>query len=124
MLNAGIQAAWNEGGNPTYAFMKASDKALASAFTGNATKYKEAEEKKLVVAISVYESDFGEVQLVPSRFMDNLRVLGIDPAVRGNRLASADGEQAAREDRPLRSPHGLCGVGRDCRKREGTLPNR
>jgi hypothetical protein len=79
MLAAGIQAAWTQGGNPTFAFMKASDKALASAFTGNATRYRDGDEKKLVASIAVYESDFGEVQMVPSRFMDNLRVLGIDP---------------------------------------------
>jgi hypothetical protein len=79
MLANGIQAAWVQGGNPTYAFMKATDKALASTFTGNATRFREAEEKKLVAAIAVYESDFGEVQLVPTRFIDGLRVLGIDP---------------------------------------------
>lgn len=79
LLTAGIQSAWNQGGTPTYAFMKASDKALASAFTGNATRYREGDAKKLVAAIAVYESDFGEVQMIPTRFTDGLRVLGLDP---------------------------------------------
>ena len=40
-----------------------------STFTGNATRFKEAEDSKLNAAIDVYVSDFGEVQIVPNRHM-------------------------------------------------------
>src|SRR3990167_7280736 len=39
-----------------------------SAFTGNATRVKTAEDNRLVAAISIYESDFGELQVIPNRF--------------------------------------------------------
>jgi hypothetical protein len=77
LLKTGMQGAWTEGGSPTYAFMNGSGQGVASAFTGNATRFKKAEDQKLIASIDVYESDFGELQLVPHRLMDN-RVLGLD----------------------------------------------
>lgn len=79
MLKAGIQGAWTQGGNPTYAFCSGSQKLNISGFTGNATRFKEAEDRKLVAAIDVYDSDFGELQIVPDRFQDATRVLILDP---------------------------------------------
>jgi hypothetical protein len=37
------------------------NKQTISTFTGNATRYKEAEDSKLNAAIDVYVSDFGEL---------------------------------------------------------------
>lgn len=91
MLKSAIQQAWTQGGDPTYAFCSGSQKVLISTFTGNATRFKKAEDKKLVAAIDVYISDFGELQIVPDRFIDSTapgtpiagkggtRVLIIDP---------------------------------------------
>jgi hypothetical protein len=91
MLKSAIQQAWTQGGDPTYAFCSGSQKIIISTFTGNATRFKKAEDKKLVAAIDVYISDFGELQIVPDRFIDSTapgtpiagkggtRVLIIDP---------------------------------------------
>ena len=38
-----------------------------------------SETKELITSIDVYDSDFGQLQIVPDRFMDVTRVLGIDP---------------------------------------------
>jgi hypothetical protein len=79
-----IQLAWTAGGNPDLVLVPPPLKVSISAFTGNSTRFKKAEDKRLVAAIDVYESDFGEVQVVPDRFMDNttttpfMRVLIID----------------------------------------------
>jgi hypothetical protein len=75
-----IQMAWTQGGHPTYAFVSGTAKVLVSTFTGNATRFKKAEDKKLIAAIDVYESDFGQIQIVPDRFSDPTRILIIDPA--------------------------------------------
>jgi hypothetical protein len=75
-----IQQAWTQGGHPTYAFVSGTAKVLVSTFTGNATRFKKAEDKKLIAAIDVYESDFGQLQIVPDRFSDPTRVMIIDPA--------------------------------------------
>lgn len=79
MLKLVIQDAWTQGGKPTYAFCSGSQKVNISAFTGNATRFKKAEDKKLIAAIDVYESDFGQLQIVPDRFQDATRVLVLDP---------------------------------------------
>ena len=44
------------------------NKQAASAFTGNATRFKGAEDSKLVAAVDIYDSDFGELQIMPSRY--------------------------------------------------------
>jgi hypothetical protein len=74
-----IQAAWTQGGNPRYAFVSGTQKTVISGFSGNATRFKKAEDRKLIAAIDVYESDFGQLQIVPDRFIDITRVLILDP---------------------------------------------
>lgn len=64
------QKAWTAGGNPTVAYLRALDKQLASSFTGNASRREDADSGKLHAAYSVYVGDFGEIKLVPSRFLD------------------------------------------------------
>jgi len=71
-LNAVMQSCWTEGGEPKYALVSPVNKRLISkTFNGYATKYKQADDKKLVNSIDVYESDFGQVQIVPDRFLGN-----------------------------------------------------
>ena len=40
-----------------------------SAFSGNATRTVDAKDKRLTAAIDVYVSDFGELSVIPNRFM-------------------------------------------------------
>ncbi len=63
--------AWNNGGNPDMALMTAVNKETFSAFTGNATRFKGAEDKQLVATIDIYDGDFGEYEVVPDRFADD-----------------------------------------------------
>ena len=71
-LNAAMQSAWSEGGEPKYALVSPVNKRLISkTFNGYATKYKQADDKKIVNSIDVYESDFGQLQIVPDRFLGN-----------------------------------------------------
>jgi len=69
-FNAIMQSCWTEGGEPKYALCSPVNKRLISkSFNGYATKYKQADDKKLVNSIDIYESDFGQVQIVPDRFL-------------------------------------------------------
>lgn len=79
MLNTAIQAVWTEGGEPKYVLCSPTNKKTISDFTGNATKYKDAMDRKIVRSIDVYESDFGQVQIVPDRFSPARDVFIIDP---------------------------------------------
>tara|TARA_R110000803_G_scaffold23517_3_gene57641 strand:+ start:1864 stop:2805 length:942 start_codon:yes stop_codon:yes gene_type:complete len=61
------QAAWTAGGNPGHVYVGAFNKRVASGFTGVATKFKDVDDKKIIASADVYVSDFGEMQIVPSR---------------------------------------------------------
>lgn len=69
-LNQVIEEIWNEGGSPSIIMCNGGNKRrISSAFTGNSTRYKDAIDKKLVNSIDFYDSDFGEMTVVPNRFM-------------------------------------------------------
>ena len=69
-LNSVIEQCWNEGAQPSLIMCNGGNKRrLSSAFTGNSTRYKDSIDKKLVASIDFYDSDFGELTVVPNRFM-------------------------------------------------------
>jgi Family of unknown function (DUF5309) len=70
---------WNSGGDPTLVFVGAANKQLISAWTGNATTFREMDSRKIVAAVDIYVGDFGEVQIVPSRLMRSRDLLIVDP---------------------------------------------
>lgn len=69
LLKTVIKSCWDEGGDPDCIMVGSHNKQVISGFTGNATRFKGAEDKQLVAAIDIYDSDFGELQIVPNRFM-------------------------------------------------------
>jgi len=77
ILNDGIQKAWEAGGDPDTVVVCGKHKRLISGFTGGATKNIDANDKRLVASVDVYESDFGIVKIIPNRFMltDRLFIL-------------------------------------------------
>lgn len=80
MFNDVMQAVWTEGGDIKYALVTAPHKRLIStSFTGGATKYKDADDRKIISAIDIYESDFGQVKIVADRFTLATAVYLIDP---------------------------------------------
>lgn len=77
MFNDAIAEAWTTGGSPTIALVTAGNKRLITdTFTGSATRYKDAVDRTIINAIDVYESDFGDVEIVPTRFMPTLNPAG------------------------------------------------
>lgn len=79
LLKGVIKDCWDSGAEPTLVLCGSSQKQTISTFTGNATRYKEAEDGKLMAAIDVYVSDFGEVQIVPTRHQRSRDVFVLDP---------------------------------------------
>jgi len=79
LLKGVIASCWDEGADPSIVLCGSSQKQTISTFTGNATRYKEAEDSKLNAAIDVYISDFGELQIVPARHIRARDVLVLDP---------------------------------------------
>jgi len=65
---------WDNGGNPDMALMTSGNKTTFSTFTGNATRFKGAEDKQLVATIDIYDGDFGEYEVVADRFGQDARL--------------------------------------------------
>jgi len=63
-----IQSAWTNGGKADLIMCGPTQKVNISSFTGGITKFDQSEDKKLVTAIDIYESDFGTHTIVANRF--------------------------------------------------------
>lgn len=69
-LNNVIEACWQAGAEPSLIMCESGNKRrISNAFTGNSTRYKDSTDKKLVASVDFYDSDFGELTVVPNRFM-------------------------------------------------------
>ena len=62
LFNSNLAAIWKAGGYPTVTLVGAYQKQQISGFTSNVKRI-EAEEKKLVNSVDVYESDFGMIMV-------------------------------------------------------------
>ena len=79
-LKSVLRACFNQGGNPNMIMVGAFNKQKLSGFTGGSTRFDQAEDRRLVTSIDVYESDFGTLQVAPNRF---IRGANGTPAKRG-----------------------------------------
>lgn len=70
LVKAAMQAAYTAGGQPTMLAVRPSDKVIASTFTGNATRFEQADSNELNAAFTFYVTDFGRLKVVPDRFLD------------------------------------------------------
>jgi hypothetical protein len=74
-----LAAIFDAGGDPTMTYVGSFNKQVMSGFTGNATRMKSAEDKVLTAAIDIYDSDFGELKVMPSRHMRTRDCLILQP---------------------------------------------
>lgn len=82
ILNQAIEDVWVAGGDPSILMCGAKQKAAITGFDGNTTnsrKFTDAEAKKYINAVDVYVSDYGELNVVPNRLMQNDIVLILQP---------------------------------------------
>ena len=100
LLKGVIADCWDAGAEPSVVLCGSGAKQTISTFTGNATRYKEAEDSKLNAAIDVYISDFGELQIVPSRFSRARDVFVLDP-----NYASVAYLQTAKQEKLAKTGH-------------------
>lgn len=59
---------YESGGEPDQIMVGPFNKQQASGFTGVATKFKDVDDKRIIAAADIYESDFGQLSIVPNRF--------------------------------------------------------
>ncbi len=80
-LDAMIQAAWTQGGDPKVIMGGAATKRTIAGFTGIATIYREVKgnsQAAIIGGADLYISNFGEHMIVPNRFMRTNVVLILD----------------------------------------------
>lgn len=74
MVASVIQATWTSGGKPTTAMCGAFNKRQISAFAGNGQRVVNGAERTLHPAIDIYDSDFGDIEVIPSRLQNQATV--------------------------------------------------
>ena len=77
-LLSASKLAYDDGGSPSLLICGTFNKRLISQFSGNQNRNVDADKKKLVNSISVYEDDFNTMKIVADRFSRSRDVLGID----------------------------------------------
>lgn len=77
LLKTALQSAYTQGGSPELIMVSPAAKQTFSTFTGNATRFKDADQT-LNASISVYVSDFGTLKVVPNRFQRARSVFILD----------------------------------------------
>lgn len=78
LLTSVLAKGYTNGGNPNTMYVSGTNKGVASAFTGNGTRYVSTDDSKLNTSLDVYVGDFHTLKIVPSRQMANEIVLCID----------------------------------------------
>lgn len=59
---------YDEGGEPDLILVGSFNKQALSAFTGNSTRNVDSRDKTLITAIDIYQSDWGDLQVMTDRF--------------------------------------------------------
>lgn len=79
LLSAVIDSCWTNGGNPNIIMANSFNKRALNGFTGHADQVRhDAADKSVINAVSVYESDYGVMQVVPNRFLRSRDVLVLE----------------------------------------------
>jgi len=77
-LKTVLSSIWTNGGKPGTIMTGAFNKQVFSTFTGRSTAIEEAKSKKIVASVDAYESDFGKLKVVASRFQRPRDVLVLE----------------------------------------------
>lgn len=68
LLKDVLQQCYESGGEPGVIMSGSKLKQVSSGFAGGSTRTDKSEDKKVVAAVDIYESDFGTLRFVPNRF--------------------------------------------------------
>jgi hypothetical protein len=81
MVKSMIQKVFSSSGDcPEYMLVSPTNKQNISAFAGPGTRFIEVEDKTLKTAVDIYQSDFGDVKIIPDIFLAHSGdVFGINP---------------------------------------------
>jgi len=104
---------WDQGGEVDEVYVAARLKRVISSYTANQTKNVAGEDRRLVNAVDVYESDFSVVKIfksrdIPSTTNSNATCLLVDSAK--NRMAIGEATKILSREEVAQTVHGTNGV--------------
>lgn len=79
MLKDAIKDAFDDGGEPTLAFVGSYNKQIASGFAGRTSQQQIVAKDMILGAASIYSSDFGDIKIVPNRTQRGRDAWIVDP---------------------------------------------
>jgi hypothetical protein len=80
LVKTAMQTAYSNGGEPTVMMVGPVNRVNASSqLLGDATRMYRIEEKKLIATVTVYETDFGPLKIIPNRFQRERDCHLLDP---------------------------------------------
>lgn len=79
ILNDTLQSCYENGAEPTLLFVSPTVKRTTSGFTGRDSARQMIAAKKVVASVTLYASDFGDVKILPSRWIRLRDAFLIDP---------------------------------------------
>ena len=79
MLNDTLQLCYQNGAEPSLLFCGPGNKRVVSGFVGRASARQNISAKKVVNSVTVYASDFGDLKVLPSRWVRTSDVILLDP---------------------------------------------
>lgn len=79
MLKDAIKDAFDDGGEPTIAFVGSFNKQKISTFTGRSSQQQIVAQNTILGSASIYGSDFGDIKIVPNRTQRGRDVFVVDP---------------------------------------------
>ncbi len=74
-LKTVLLGAWEAGGQPDCIMTGGFNRQVASGFSDRSTVFQQAEDAVLRASYSIYESDFGQLKIIPNRFQRSTDVL-------------------------------------------------
>lgn len=78
LLKSVQKLCFDNGGEPGILMTGGFNRQVVSSFSGNGTKVQKAEDDALHASFDVYDGDFGELKVVPNRFMEARTALLLD----------------------------------------------
>lgn len=73
-----VKLCFDEGGNPDCLMTGTFNRQVISSFSTNRSNIQRAEDPKLHATFEIYESDFGELKIIPNRFMEARTALALE----------------------------------------------
>lgn len=76
-----LQSIWTAGGDPNTVIAPGVLKSKISTFVGGGTKQQNVDKRTITQTVDVYVSDFGQVKILPHRWMSTSTVIAFDPSL-------------------------------------------